>query len=319
MSDLKLPEAWRTFFMKVIETVFLSYAVVKTLAWLVPLHTEDMASVSQWASRFETTQMVCPHKQVRKAKLSNIVSISVILLFPDSKTPLSLINGSCVVARLKLEGCPGGHQRGTSANSTGQTMVALIKALCCSKSSLPCMTYPSPVSRLAGEGHSCLQELKTVLISELFLWCKLSEITRQSWRYWGIHYKLLLGKPALLFHPALQVWKLKIRTSSIFGVIQQTSDLLVWESEVSSYGDCSLRPLFVKNPSFLELSIQLLGWEELNFSGCGWWTKASRCCWVLIFLKSHRENSLGQGSVSWTKFLCCCSVLNSLGYSRQHG
>lgn len=99
----------------------------------------------------------------------------------------------------------------------GRQRWLLIEALCCSESSLPCMTYPSLVRKVVGEGHSCLQELKTVLISGIFLWCKLSEITRQSWGYWGMHHKMLLGKPALLFRPTWQVWKLKIRTSSIFG------------------------------------------------------------------------------------------------------
>lgn len=166
--------------------------------------------------------MACPHSRYKKLHYSILLPSLSFAFFPDSKAPLSLISGSGVVAKAIWED-----------TRTSEQWWLLIEVLCCSKSSLPCMTYPSLVRRLVGEGHSCLQELKTVLISGIFLWCKLSEITRQSWGYWGMHHKMLLGKPALLFRPTWQVWKLKIRTSSIFGIIQQTRDLLVWESEVS--------------------------------------------------------------------------------------
>lgn len=178
--------------------------------------------------------MACPHSRYKKLHYSILLPSLSFAFFPDSKAPLSLISGSrercgCQANAWRLSG----RTPEQVLTQPGRQRWLLIEVLCCSESSLPCMTYPSLVRRLVGEGHSCLQELKTVLISGIFLWCKLSEITRQSWGYWGMHHKMLLGKPALLFRPTWQVWKLKIRTSSIFGIIQQTRDLLVWESEVS--------------------------------------------------------------------------------------
>lgn len=106
-----------------VRRLFLSHASVKTFAWLVPLHIAFLWPWPLCLSGEQAGLVACPHSW-QKVWLFSVVSISVNPLFLDSKTPFSLVSDSSVVASLKPEGYLGGHWRGTSANSSGQTVVA---------------------------------------------------------------------------------------------------------------------------------------------------------------------------------------------------